>query len=98
PHAYTPSLHAALPIYLGEIRIPGGLVLDEGARLRHGAIAAHEQRLHLRRGPLLLPLALLLLEPRRLLSVDADPPAVGAQPIDLRSEEHTSELQSRFDL
>src|SRR5207249_6007610 len=86
---YTLSLHDALPICVSRP--------DDGNAVFCGAKRAHRKQLvwHGR-----------LIEPRFVRGVDHEPRAsfhelaeeIGEDDLPARSEEHTSELQSRFDL
>src|SRR5207249_11566626 len=91
---YTLSLHDALPIYRGETAGEGHLAHPSGHR-GAGNPDSNGQVLRDRSGPLLRWGSLRNVRLRHLRDAAATSFSMAPQP---RSEEHTSELQSRFDL
>src|SRR5207253_10840170 len=88
---YTPSLHDALPIF-GDVDRVAVTVRHQHVAIGDAAVHGAVHRAHLERGDLSVHgVAHLALEPR-MGRVEV---AVEERPGQGRSEEHTSELQSR---
>src|SRR5206468_11861422 len=96
PDTYTPSLHDALPIYLGELVNAAAAFVNEGEEhdlagfLAHAALESGENQ------------AAEGTDALQLMTVHSakglEFHAVFITGLEERSEEHTSELQSRSDL